>query len=69
MLKDRKKDAAEFQKEASTGKNPQLKDAASQGETVVSDHLQMIQKIAQNHGVATGKKMGEPAAQRRERGV
>ena len=55
MVKDHQKDAAEFQKEATNGKNPQLKDAASQGEKVISEHLQMIQKMAQDHGSKTGQ--------------
>ncbi len=51
MAKDHKMDLKEFQKEAQNGKNPQVKEAASQGEQVIEGHLQMIEQIAQSHGV------------------
>jgi putative membrane protein len=55
MLKDHEKDVAEFQKEAANGKASAVKNAASQGETVISEHLKMVQKMAQDHGVTGGK--------------
>ncbi|HEY3705045.1 MAG TPA: DUF4142 domain-containing protein [Terracidiphilus sp.] len=60
MLKDHKKDLAEFQKEASSGKNPQVKDAAQQGAQVIQQHLQMAQDIAQKVRAGSGK-MGKNA--------
>jgi len=58
MVKDHQKDAAEFQKEATSGKSQALKGAASKGETIISGHLQMIEKMAQDHGVSSGKMAG-----------
>jgi putative membrane protein len=55
MVKDHKKDLAEFQKEASSGKNPQVKDAAQQGAQVIQQHLQMAQDVAQKVGAGSGK--------------
>ncbi|UWZ86544.1 DUF4142 domain-containing protein [Occallatibacter riparius] len=55
MVKDHKKDLAEFQKEASSGKNPQVKDAAQQGSQVIQQHLQMAQDVAQKVGAGGGK--------------
>ncbi len=55
MVKDREKDSAEFQKEASSGKSQPVKDAAMQGAPIVSQHLRMIQKIAQDHEVSAGR--------------
>lgn len=55
MVKDHKKDLSEFKKEASSGKDPQVKQAAQQGSTVISEHLQMAQDIAQKVGAKGGK--------------
>lgn len=54
MVKDHKKDMAAFQKEASSGKNPQVKDAAQQGSQIISQHMQMAQEIAQKVGAGSG---------------
>lgn len=51
MVKDHEDDLADFKKEAETGTSPSVKNAARQGETVVSHHLAMIRKIAQDHNV------------------
>lgn len=51
MLKDHRKDLADFRKEASTGTNSSVKDAASQGSQVIAEHLKLIRQIAQTHGV------------------
>ena len=59
MVSDHKKDLHEFKKEASSTQNPQLKDAAQQGETVIQGHLQMVEQLAKAHHVETGHmKMG-----------
>ncbi len=64
MLKDHKQDLKEFKSEAQTAQNPNLRQAAQQGAGVVSQHLQMIQQIAQNHNVATeGKSKSAPGTQ------
>jgi putative membrane protein len=63
MVKDHRKDLSEFQKEASNGKNPQVKDAAQQGAQVIQEHLQMAEQVAQKVGAGSGKmgkmKMGK----------
>jgi putative membrane protein len=58
MLKDHKKDNSDFMSEAQNGQNPDVKQAAQQGDQVIQQHLQMIQQIAQAHNV-TGKSKGE----------
>ncbi|KAA6455851.1 DUF4142 domain-containing protein [Acidobacteria bacterium AB60] len=52
MLKDHRQDLSEFKKESSSGKNPQVKEAAEQGSQVIQQHLQMAQQIAQKVGAA-----------------
>jgi putative membrane protein len=52
MVKDHQQDLKEFQDEAQTAQNPNVKRAAQQGAGLISQHLQMIQQIAQNHNVA-----------------
>jgi putative membrane protein len=47
MVKDHKKDVAEFQKEASRGADPDLKTFASTTLPTLKEHLQMIQRIDQ----------------------
>jgi putative membrane protein len=53
MVKDHKMDLKEFSKEGSTGKNPALKDAASSGAQVITEHLNMAQQLAKTHHVST----------------
>jgi putative membrane protein len=55
MVKDHEKDSAEFQKEATNGKSQAVKDVATQGAPIISEHLRMIQKIAQDHGLSNGQ--------------
>jgi putative membrane protein len=55
MVKDHKHDLSDFQDEAQTAQNPNLKQAAQQGSTVISQHLQIIKQIAQNHNVTAEK--------------
>lgn len=52
MVKDHEQDLKDFKKEADSGNSPSVKDAASQGADVISEHLSMIQQIAQSHNVA-----------------
>jgi putative membrane protein len=54
MVQDHKKDLSEFKKEASSGNDTSIKDAASQGAQVISEHLQMAQQMAQKHNIQTG---------------
>jgi putative membrane protein len=50
MVKDHKADLNDFKMEASGGSNPAVKDAASQGSQVISQHLQMAEQINQKTG-------------------
>ena len=55
MIKDHKKDLNDFKDEAQTTQNPALKQATQQGSTVISQHLQAIEQIAQSHNVTASK--------------
>ena len=63
MVKDHKQDLNEFKEEASMTQNPALKQAAQQGSQVISQHLAMIDQIAQSHNVATEGKTKASSAQ------
>ena len=52
MLKDHMKDQKAFQNEASNGKLPAEKEAATKGGEVIDMHLQKIKEIAQAHNVS-----------------
>jgi putative membrane protein len=56
MVKDHKQDLKEFKDAAQTAQNPNVKQAAQQGAGVISQHLQMIQQIAQAHNVTADSK-------------
>jgi putative membrane protein len=56
MVKDHKKDLSDFQTEASSGSDPTVKDAASQGSQVIAQHLQMIQQLAKDQNVTVASK-------------
>lgn len=55
MVKDHKKDLDDFKTEASQTQNPQLQQAVQQGGQLIVQHLQIIEQIAQNHNLSTGK--------------
>jgi len=52
MVKDHHQDLKKFRSETASTQNPDLKQAAQKGATVFSEHLQLIQKIAQKHNVS-----------------
>ena len=54
MVKDHEADDMAFKKEASTGTSTAVKDAATQGDQVVEQHLSMIKDMAKKHNVMTG---------------
>jgi putative membrane protein len=71
MVQDHKKDLSEFKKEASSGNDTSIKDAASQGAQVISEHLQMAQQMAQKHNIQMGDAMsnnmsGQPTGHREQ---
>jgi putative membrane protein len=51
MVKDHRKDLAEFKKAAATATDPELRKAAQHGVTVISEHLRMAEKLAQDQSV------------------
>ena len=51
MVKDHKADLKDFQNEAQMAQDPNVKQIAQQGATIISQHLQMIEQIAQSHNV------------------
>jgi putative membrane protein len=51
MVKDHRKDLHEFRREETATSNPELKQAVGQAEQVISQHLSMIQGIAQQKGI------------------
>jgi putative membrane protein len=51
MVKDHKQDLSDFQMEASNGQDPAVKDAATQGSQIISQHLQMAQQLAKDQNV------------------
>ena len=55
MVKDHTKDDKEFTMEASSGQNADEKAAASQGDQIVKQHLQMAQDLAKAHNVPVAK--------------
>jgi putative membrane protein len=64
MVKDHRKDLHEFRNEQSATTNPELKMAVAQAEPVISQHLSMIESIAQQKGmVVPGGHHGRPPTQ------
>lgn len=56
MMKDHKQDLKEFKDEAQLAQDPSVKQVARQGAGVVSQHLRLIEQIAQSHNVAADGK-------------
>lgn len=56
MVKDHKTDLKEFQSEASSGSDPNVKNAATQGSQVISQHLQLAQQLAKDQNVSMSAK-------------
>jgi len=68
MVMDHRKDLHEFRREETATSNPDLKQAVGQAEQVISQHLSMIQGIAQQKGIQVpaghhGKDNGTAPAQ------
>jgi putative membrane protein len=51
MVKDHQQDLKEFQSEAQAAQDPNVKQVATQGSNIISQHLQLIEQIAKNHNV------------------
>lgn len=52
MVKDHKQDLKEFKDEGQATQDPNLQKATQVGTNMISQHLQMIEQIAQNHNVS-----------------
>jgi putative membrane protein len=59
MVKDHKEDVGDFQKESSSGKDPDIKNFAAQTLPVLQKHLTAIQQIQKTGGTAAGKMSGQ----------
>jgi putative membrane protein len=55
MVKDHKKDVAEFQKESTSAKDSDVKQFASKTLPTLQEHLQLAQQTASQVGASTGK--------------
>ena len=53
MVKDHRHDLSEFKKEANSGNDTNIKDAASHGAEVISEHLKMAEQMAKTHNLQT----------------
>jgi putative membrane protein len=51
MLKDHQEDLKKFRQEADASQDPNLKQIAQQGSTVISQHLQLAEQVAKNHNI------------------
>jgi putative membrane protein len=56
MANDRKQYLKEFKSEAQMAQDPNVRKAAEEGTKLISQHIQLIQQIAQNHNVAIESK-------------
>lgn len=54
MVKDHRMDLKQFRKEARSGGDPALKQAAESGAQVIQQHLQQVEQLAQAHNITTG---------------
>lgn len=56
MAKQQQHDLKQFKDEASSGQNPAVQQAAKQDEPVLTEHYQVLQKLAQTHNVTLESK-------------
>ncbi len=56
MVKDQKHDVKSFKEEENAAQSPTIKQAARMDEPVLSQHLQVLQQIAENHNVTIASK-------------
>jgi len=56
MAKQQQHDLKEFKTEASSGQNPNIQQAAKQDEPVLTEHYQVLQKLAETHNVTLESK-------------
>ncbi len=64
MVKDHHADLREFREEARSATDPTLQEAVTKGEKVIREHTRMVDKLAQDKGIAIpGRKVVAAAAQ------
>jgi putative membrane protein len=63
MLKDHKKDVADFQKESTTGKDPDIRRFAAETLPTLQDHLKQAESIS-GGGKGAGSSASSPQPQR-----
>jgi putative membrane protein len=56
MAKDHRQDLKDYKSEAQVAPDPNVRTVAEQGSKLISQHLELIQQIAQNHNVALDSK-------------
>lgn len=56
MAKQQQHDLKEFESEAQSGQNPNIQQTAKQDEPVLTEHYQVLQKLAQTHNVTLESK-------------
>jgi len=56
MVTDQKHDVKSFKEEAAAAQNPTVKKAAQMDEPVMSQHLQVLEQLAQTHNVTIASK-------------
>jgi putative membrane protein len=66
MVKDHHTDLREFRQEATSTTDPTLKQAVDDGASVIHDHMVMIDKIAQNKGIAAPGTHGKSSLSSKE---
>jgi putative membrane protein len=61
MVKDHQQDLKDFKDEAQAAQDPNVKQIAQQGSSIISQHLQLIEQIAKSHNVAVEGSKGSPS--------
>ena len=56
MVKENRADLADFKREANSGNDTAIKDAASQGARVIGEHLKLAEDIARKHNIPVGQR-------------
>jgi len=54
MLKDHQQDLKDFKQESESAQDPTLKQVATQGASVITQHLQLAEQVAKNHHIDVG---------------
>ena len=61
MVKDHQQDLKDFKDEAQAAQDPNVKEIAQQGSSIISQHLALIEQIAKNHNIAVEGSKGSPS--------